>query len=158
MSKLETWNGLKKRLEIKNLGKFGEAYRPVLSEALESDLEDDYNKAVSQLRAKFQTIPEDLNNKCVTIRYKQDNWVYQNIFLYSDGLVVDKINGKNIVINKIKGERKWSAHSRTKEGLTVIGKFYPYEFAQWINKIIENADKCEIIVKKLDRPRIMNNF
>ncbi|MBR7036561.1 hypothetical protein IKI14_01465 [bacterium] len=64
---------MKKRLEIKNLGKFGEAYRPVLSEALESDLEDDYNKAVSQLRAKFPTIPEDLNNKCVTIRYKQDN-------------------------------------------------------------------------------------
>ena len=54
MSKLETWNGLKKRLEIKNLGKFGEAYRPVLSEALESDLEDDYNKTVSQLRANSQ--------------------------------------------------------------------------------------------------------
>ncbi|MBR7036560.1 hypothetical protein IKI14_01460 [bacterium] len=50
--------------------------------------------------------------------------------MYSDGLVVDKINGKNISINKIKGKRKESAHSRRKKGLAVIEKFYPYEFAQ----------------------------
>ena len=133
--------------------KFWKNYSSHVLETLKSDLEAEYNQAVSQLREKFPTIPEDLNNKCITIRYKQYNWVYQNIFLYSDGLVVDKINGKNIAINKIKGERKWLAHSRTKEGLTVIGKFYPYEFAQWINKIIENADKCEIIVENLDWPR-----
>ena len=107
----------------------------------------------AKLHDAFPTIPEDLNNKCVTIGYEQDNWVNQNIFLYSDGLVVDKINGKKISINKIKGQRKGLAHSRTKKGLAVIEKFYPYEFAQWINKIIENADKCEIIVENLDWPR-----
>lgn len=133
--------------------KFWKNYSSHVLETLKSDLEAEYNQAVSQLRAKFPTIPEDLNNKCVTIRYKQDNWVYQNIFLYSDGLVVDKINGKNIEINKIKGERSWVASS-TQNGMIIIENFYTYELEQWINKIIENADKCEIDVEELDQPRL----
>ena len=111
--------------------------------------EGNYNQAVLELREKFPTIPEDLTNRCVTIRYKQDNWIYYNIILYSDGLVVPKINGKNISIDKIKGERRWFATSYIR-GFQRIERFHLFEFNQWIEKIIENADKCEVKVVELE--------
>ena len=62
------------------------------------DLEFVYQTALLELREIFPTIPEKLTNKLVTIRYRQEDWRYQNIFLYNDGIVVDKINRKNISV------------------------------------------------------------
>ena len=106
--------------------------------------EGDYNRAVLELREKFPTIPEDLTNKRVTIRYyNQDTKKWQNVFLYGDAIAVGRINGKYISIDKIRWEWIWSAETDV-WGSSKEQTFILSEFNQWIKKIIENADKCEV--------------
>ena len=117
-----------------------------------------YDQQLSRLKSTFPDIPEDLTNKKVMIRYKQDNWRFPNVFLYSDHLVVGSIDGKNISIRNIKWKCEWSAsfYSSTERGLLEKSdaKFIPSGFRQGIKKIIKNADKCEIKIEELKRPQL----
>ena len=116
-----------------------------------AELELQYQTALLDLREKFPTIPEDLTNKSINIRYKWENWVYRNIYLYNDWIALPW--EKSLAINKIWESWNSSAYSREK-WLIWAENFSFSEFNQRIDDIIKNADKCEIEIKDLDRPRI----
>ena len=117
-----------------------------------ADLKLVYQTVLLDLREKFPTIPEDLTNKGINIRYKWENWVYRNIYLYNDWIVLPW--EKLISVNKIWESWNCSARTKRENWLTAIENFNFLEFYQRINDIIENADKCEIKIEDLDRPRI----
>ena len=102
----------------------------------------------------FPSIPKDLKNKSVNIRYKQWDWRYHNVYLYEDWIKTFSEDGKqDFEIDKIKDS--WNAHSTGRErGLCTIEPFDSYSFYDWIYRIINNADKCEITIEELKHKRI----
>ena len=120
-----------------------------------ADLELTYQTVLLNLREKFPKIPEDLTNKSINIRYQWENWVYRNIYLYNDWIALPW--KKSLAVNKI--WKLWSSSAETEKEnwFLVMESFSLSEFNQRIDDIIKNADKCEIKIEDLDRPRIPTN-
>ena len=132
---------------------YNDKYDKIQDKERESaDLEFVYKTALLNLREKFPTIPEDLTNKSINIRYQWGSWVYRNIYLYNDWISLPW--EKSLAINKIWGSWNCSASTERENWLIAIEIFSLLEFNQRIDDIIENADKCEIKIEDLGRPRI----
>lgn len=109
------------------------------------NLELVYKNSLSKLRSKFPNIPEDLTNKSVNIKYLWENWVYINIYLFNDRIHIPWDSHGPLDLHK---SESWKFSMKKKWFLNWL------KFNQRIDDIIKNADKCEIEIKDLDRPRI----
>lgn len=103
-----------------------------------------YNEGLQRLYETFSNIPEDLTNKRVNIRYMQDDELYV-VSLSSNWISIKVQNGKVLKFSK-DGTRSISLpHNRR---WIQLHPTYS-ELKEWINKIIENADKCEVKIENI---------
>ena len=131
----------------------------VLKETLNYDEFAEIHKAsLEKLRVAFPIIPDDLSNKSVIIKYSFKDKFFNNRYLvnFFDDWIELKLGDKRYYLCSNGWNSSWSCYA-DKEYWTVyrekaksIIEFDRSEFEKGLADIINNADKCDWLIKTRD--------
>lgn len=104
-----------------------------------------FNEAKKRLYSVFPNIPRELANQKVIIEYKWENWIWYKILLFSNLIIVRKIQKRNHSFTQV-SKRFWKTISLNKESEQEYLDLT--DFRWWMDNIINNKDKCEINISE----------
>jgi len=107
--------------------------------------EQTFNEAKKRLYSVFLNIPKELANQKVIIEYKWKNWIWYKILLFSNLIIVRKIQKWNNSFTRV-SKRFWKTISLNKESEQEYLDLT--EFRWWIDNVISDKDKCEINISE----------
>lgn len=104
-----------------------------------------FNEVKKRLYEAFPNIPKELTNQKASIKYKGKNWIWYKILLFSNLIIVRKIQKWNHLFTRV-SKRLWKTISLNKESEQEYLDLT--EFRWWIDNIINNKGKCEIYISE----------
>jgi len=104
-----------------------------------------FNEVKKRLYEAFPNIPKELANQKVIIEYKWKNWIWYKILLFSNLIIVRKIQKWNHLFTRV-SKRFWKTISFNKKSEQEYLDLT--EFRWWIDNVISDKDNCEINISE----------